>query len=153
MASKQNKTIILLSIKPIYAEYILSGCKTVEFRKTGFDSNVSHAVLYVSSPTKLIMGYFSIAGILRNHPSKLWEYCGESGYISHDSFNNYYKNNESGIAIKIANAYELEKPIKLEELRTDLFPPQSFSYLEKSDFDKLLSIPAQEVKMAQRHAG
>jgi predicted transcriptional regulator len=145
MASKQNKTIILLSIKPIYAEQILNGCKTVEFRKTGFENKVTHVVLYASSPTKAITGYFTIAGVSKDHPSNLWKRFGRSGCISYDLFSDYYGLNDQGVAIEIESAYELCEPVALKELRTDLLPPQSFSYLTKSDFDKLLSVPAQEV--------
>jgi predicted transcriptional regulator len=53
-----------MSIHPQYADAILRGDKTVEFRKRGFSHPVSHVLIYATAPRKLVLGYFVVDAML-----------------------------------------------------------------------------------------
>jgi len=64
---------ILLSIKPKYAEMILSGEKKYEFRRSIFKNpNVRKVVIYASSPVSKVVGEFEVDDILSFDIAKLW---------------------------------------------------------------------------------
>jgi len=59
---------VLLSIKPKYAEMILSGEKKYEFRRAIFKKpGISKVVIYASSPVSKVIGEFEITqGLIKN---------------------------------------------------------------------------------------
>ena len=67
-----NKAV-LISIKPRFAEKILSGKKKYEFRKSIFkDRSITKIVIYSSSPVQKVVGEFAIGRILADRPKGLW---------------------------------------------------------------------------------
>ena len=65
---------VLLSIKPEYAESILSGKKKYEFRKNIFrNKNVDTIVIYATMPVGKVIGEFKVGDILALSPSELWD--------------------------------------------------------------------------------
>lgn len=128
---KDTLTDAILSIKPIYANAILKGVKTVEFRKRVFKKNVDKIFIYSSSPTKMIVGYFTFSNIVEDTPENLWKTFQKLGGINKDDFFEYYKETEKGfgIVIKEVVKFEVEKdPIEFIENFT---APQSYVYLER----------------------
>lgn len=132
---KDTLTDVILSIKPIYANAILEGVKTVEFRKRIFKKNVDKIFIYSSSPTKMIVGYFTFSDIIEDTPENLWKTFQKVGGINKDDFFEYYKETEKGfgIVIKEVVKFEVEKdPIEFIENFT---APQSYVYLERELLD------------------
>lgn len=132
---KDTLTDVILSIKPIYANAILEGVKTVEFRKRIFKKNVDKIFIYSSSPTKMIVGYFTFSNIVEDTPENLWKTFQKVGGINKDDFFEYYKETEKGfgIVIKEVVKFEVEKdPIEFIENFT---APQSYVYLERDLLD------------------
>ena len=120
---------VLLSVKPKYAEEILSGRKKYEFRKTIFRrEDVEKIYIYSSSPVKKIIAIVDIDGILSDSPDKLWKQCHEDAGISENEFFSYFKNSGTGYAIKISNVQEFTIPID-PYTDEDFRPPQSFYYV------------------------
>lgn len=132
---KDTLTDVILSIKPVYANAILEGVKTVEFRKRIFKKNVDKIFIYSSSPTKMIVGYFTFSNIVEDTPENLWKTFQKVGGINRDDFFEYYKETEKGfgIVIKEVVKFEVEKdPIEFIENFT---APQSYVYLERDLLD------------------
>lgn len=128
---KDTLTDVILSIKPVYANAILEGVKTVEFRKRIFKKNVDKIFIYSSSPIKMIVGYFTFSNIVEDTPENLWKTFQKVGGINKDDFFEYYKDTEKGfgIVIKEVVKFEVEKdPIEFIENFT---APQSYIYLDK----------------------
>ena len=128
---KDTLTDAILSIKPIYANAILKGVKTVEFRKRVFKKNVDKIFIYSSSPTKMIVGYFTFSNIVEDTPENLWKTFQKVGGINKVDFFDYYKETEKGfgIVIKEVVKFDVEKdPIEFIENFT---APQSYVYLER----------------------
>jgi len=123
---------VLLSVKPKYANEIISCRKKYEFRKSIFKrENTEKMYIYSSSPVKKIIGIVDIDGILSDSPLKLWEQCHEDAGISEREFFSYFKNSDTGYAIKISNVQEFSIPID-PYIDEDFRPPQSFYYLPMS---------------------
>ena len=58
------QTKVLLSIKPQYADKILSGDKKFEFRRLLYKSpNVKKIIIYATSPVMRVIGEFDVATV------------------------------------------------------------------------------------------
>ena len=133
MAEPQDQAVVLLSIHQQYADAILAGEKRVELRKTAFARDVSHVLLYVTSPLRRVVGYFEVASIRKAAPSALWrQYRRVSGVPKHH-FDAYYGGCPEGIAIRIGAVRALGRQVRLDEI--GVRAPQSFAYVEASVFE------------------
>ena len=72
MASNTSKRIVLLPIRPQYANLIMGGKKKVEFRKVKFRNDLSHVVMYISNPIRKVLGYFEVSHVDEDSPKELW---------------------------------------------------------------------------------
>ncbi len=137
MDKAKTTNVIALSIKPIYASAILSGRKTVEFRKNGIPTDIKTVVLYATQPEQNIVGYFNVKSCETEHPKVLWEKYGDHGYIGVDGFMEYYKGKDSGKCFIIDKAYQFKVPVPLHACKSFSKSPQSFAYLLKSEWRNL----------------
>ncbi len=141
---------VLLSIKPEFAEKILSSQKKYEFRKTPIRKadSVENVILYASSPVQRIVGSFEIQQIINESPSALWEqYGGDSGITGRERFMDYYSGKQEGYAIEIGNPQRLLTAIDPTEHFDDFTPPVSFQYVN-GEFESLLEQDAEEPPVA-----
>ncbi len=138
MAARTTDRTVLLAIKPRFANAIMAGEKTIEFRKTRFRDRVSRVVVYASSPTKKVIGYFDVSHIDEDEPTALWERYAEQGSISEDELMDYYGDSHTGVAIGIGLAVPLAKPVPLRKLNRSFSVPQSFFYLDDKAVDRVL---------------
>ncbi len=128
---KDTSTSVILSIKPIYAQAIMSGTKKVEFRKKIFKRPVDKIFVYSSSPEKKIIGFFTIKEIVQNNPKKLWREFSDVGGIDKIDFFNYYQNSETGFSIKIYGVQKFKNGIDPSDIFENFCAPQSYIYLEE----------------------
>ena len=120
---------VLLSIKPEYADRIFSGEKKYEFRRVIFTSReVTHVVVYASSPISRVIGEFEVIGILHDDVDAIWSKTSSLAGISESKFFDYFSNRGEGYAIQIGKTQKYEHSLSLEE-EFGLTPPQSFAYL------------------------
>jgi predicted transcriptional regulator len=122
---------MILSIKPVYANAILSGQKKVEFRKTLFKQKVKKVYIYSSAPEQRIIGYFTIEQIISGSPEFLWESFSPIGSIDEDSFFEYFAEKEVGFSIKIEKVNRFRKSIDPKSIIKGFVPPQSYMYYEE----------------------
>ena len=123
----------ILSIKPKYAERILSGEKGYEYRKRIFRSeDVSRIVMYATQPVSRLVGEFGIEQILRDEPDNLWKRTSDAAGLSRDQFDSYFENRSSGVAIAINQVEQFSPPIDPWNEIEDFYPPQSFRYWDST---------------------
>lgn len=127
----KSPVVVLLSIKPHYANAILDGRKKVEFRKRKFGRAVSHVVIYATAPMQRIVGWFEVGPLHELSPERLWRRFSTIGGISRDDFRAYYAGVPSGVAIAVTAVQRLRKPLALKRISSSP-PPQSYSYLPAS---------------------
>lgn len=122
----------LLSIKPEFAEKLLTGEKRYEFRRTSFKDveEIDTVYLYASSPNQKIVGAFVIDTVIEDDPERLWERFGhESGISERKTFMEYYEGAETGYAFKVGEIEEFAKPYDPWSQVDDFAPPTSFYYM------------------------
>ncbi|GHT53730.1 hypothetical protein AGMMS49982_17280 [Bacteroidia bacterium] len=124
-------TNAILSIKPIYANNILSGGKKVEFRKKVFKKSVERVYIYASSPQKMIVGYFTIQKIVEDTPANLWDKFYKIGGIDKENFFEYFKDSNTGYSIVIKDVVKFDKERDPIDVIENFSAPQSYIYLKR----------------------
>jgi predicted transcriptional regulator len=137
MDKNKTKYVIVLAINPVYAHAILSGKKTVEFRRNGVPSNIQKIVIYSTKPDQKLIGYCDVTKCIIDSPEKLWKNFGKYGHIDHHDFSSYYKGYDLGKCYIIENPRSFKLPLSLEKCKTFSTAPQSFAYLDKNEWRNL----------------
>ena len=137
MDTKQNRTVALLSIHPVYVKRLLEGSKGVELRKTKFSKDIDYAIIYSTAPVQKIVGYFSVAKITVDLPNSIWSEYKEIAGIESSKFLQYYKGSKHAVAIEVGQMHQLKYPAPLSILGEGLKPPQSFQYFDVSSIERL----------------
>ena len=121
----------LLSIKPEFVEEIIEGKKRFEYRKKIFKrTDITSIVIYATKPYGKVVGEFEIAEIIEENLDVLWDKTKNFSGISEEFFYDYFKNRESGFAIKIKEFVEYEEHLELSEFDSKIkVAPQSFCYI------------------------
>lgn len=131
--------ILLLSIRPEYANKIFDRTKTVELRRVRprLLNKGDLVVIYVSSPEKAVLGSFNVDNIVEKPIAELWEEVEKIAGISDEEFYDYYKGVKLGVGIFLKDIHRFSQPVELHRLRNklpNLKPPQSFRYLTANQF-------------------
>ena len=120
---------VLLSIKPEFAEKIISGEKRFEFRKRAFArTTVETIVVYATMPVGRIIGEFTIKQIISGSPATIWKKTKTSAGISHSRYQDYFEGRQSAFAIEIETVTAYEEPIDPRKSLKRFTAPQSFCY-------------------------
>ncbi|MDR1167207.1 MAG: hypothetical protein LBO66_15315 [Deltaproteobacteria bacterium] len=133
------KNTILISIKKIYADKIISGEKIFEYRRVIPASKISGIALYCTFPIQKIVAIVNVVANLTNHLDKLWEITRFGGALSKSAFDSYFNGLIIGHAYKLGKVKRLNSPLPLNAINKSLrYPPQSFRYLDDKEFNILL---------------
>lgn len=136
--------VALFSIKPIFAQAILSGEKKYEFRRGSIKKDIEFILIYASAPTKAFVGFARVEQIVSGSPRSLWRIAGREGGISYRDFMNYFDGKGQGHAIKIKEIYKFDMDIDPAQIIEDFRPPQSFMYVEDAFLDRLCEVLASD---------
>jgi predicted transcriptional regulator len=128
---------VLMSVKPSYANLLVSGAKTIELRKR-FPSDLPHGtriIIYSSSPEMAVIGEVEISQVEKLEIRNLWSRAAIEAMISWEDFKEYFKGLDYGYAISVQKAkrYEKKKPLEDFESLGVTSPPQSFQYITTSE--------------------
>lgn len=130
--------IFLLTIKPKYAEAILSGHKKYELRRLRGPRVTpgSLIILYVSGDTKSIIGEFTAGEVIEDTPDNVWRKVRKPGSgIGREAYR-YIKGSRLAQAIEVLNPRLYKVPVTLEEIRNIIpgwNPPHSYIILRPED--------------------
>jgi predicted transcriptional regulator len=138
--------MMILSLRPRFAEAILSGVKTVELRRTEPKIRVpTLALIYASTPVRALLGTCVVTSVESGHLPALWQAHGAGSGIDHGEFLQYFEGVQAGSALSLASPTRFSRPIPLVELRSrpkGFRPPQSFSYVDAKTGNHLLQMAA-----------
>ncbi len=137
MDSRKNKNVLAVAIAPKFAYAILAGKKSVEFRRNGAPTNISHIVLYSTKPDQKVIGYCKIRECIVASPSILWQEFGKYGGIDKDDFNSYYEGRPLGKCYIIEKSFEFVQPILLSNCKSFKSAPQSYVYMAQFEWENL----------------
>ena len=132
MGERATSRVALMAIHPIYAEAILDGTKTVEFRKRRLAEDIDTVWIYATAPVQRIVGEFRIEETVVDSPESIWSAFGSVGIIEHEDYQQYYADKSHAVAFVVEHARRFEEPIALYQLNPAPSIPQSFSYLKAS---------------------
>jgi predicted transcriptional regulator len=126
----ENPANILLSVKPVYAEKMLSGEKAYEYRRVIPSAGIGRIAVYSSSPAKRIVAVADAEGVLSGSPEAVWQSTGECGGVSRAEFDAYFRGRGTAHAIRLGKVRPLPCPVAIGWYGLCLArPPQSFRYL------------------------
>lgn len=126
-----------MAIQPRFAQAILSGDKTIEFRKRRLAEDVDTVLIYESAPTQRIVGRFTIAQTVEGTPRTLWRDYGSVGGIPRVDFFTYYTGHDRAVGFVVADRERYQAAVALGELRSCPTVPQSFLYLPASTLQEI----------------
>jgi predicted transcriptional regulator len=131
-----NENTLLMSLRPEFAELILKGHKTVEFRRK-FSKKYQGAtiVFYITQPVKRFMFTATIAQVDHQPQSRLWETHKRHGGVSKELFDRYFVGTDFGYAIRLSDIQSIPNQLDLkraQQIYPQLRPPQSFQRLDRS---------------------
>lgn len=138
-SSSLESRSILISIHPHYVAQILTGEKTLEFRRSWAKQPVNRLLIYTTAPISRIVAIADISDVTRGTPAELWKLCRiHGGGIEKTDLMKYLSGKKSGMAVKISSVSEFKNPIDPTRIFGDGFkPPQSFSYLDEKVLSKI----------------
>jgi predicted transcriptional regulator len=133
----------IISIRPNFADAILSGTKTVELRRRIPPIDVGTRLwIYATRPTAAIVGSAIVGAIIRDTPDALWKKVSKYAAIERDEFDGYFDGSDVGIGITLCTV----KPVthigieRLRKWRSGFHPPQVLSKITASEAKRLLKI-------------
>ena len=138
--------MVVLSLKPRFAETILAGANTVELRRTEPKIVVpTQALLYAASPVRALVGTCIITSVQPLDLVTLWQEHGSgSGLLEHE-FQEYFEGVDVGTALTLVQPSAFGRQIPLQDLRArpkGFRPPQSFAYVDTETGDRLIQMAA-----------
>jgi predicted transcriptional regulator len=141
---------LLLSVKPEYSKKIFSGEKKYEFRKQKPKLVIDIIFIYESSPTRNIVGGFSVRRIHSGSPEEIWEKCKDSSGIERSNYLAYCNGTKIIYAFEIEEVFRFDIPVDPFRIISDFRPPQSFTYVDRSVmFETLENRQNRVVKLRQ----
>jgi predicted transcriptional regulator len=117
-----------LSIRPPYAEAIFRGEKRFEFRRAIFRKAVDVVVVYITSPTCLVVGEFDVTAVISDAVEDLWNRTSPHAGIDRELFFSYFRGRDVGHAIAIGGVRKYATPLELAGT-FGIRAPQSFVYI------------------------
>jgi predicted transcriptional regulator len=133
---------LFLSLRPRFAELLLSGHKSIELRRVRPDvAPGAHVLLYASSPTMKLVGRAEVAEVKVAPTAQIWREHGDETGVSRKEFNEYLDGRDEAVAIRLVNIRRLDKPRPLQDLRNRIAgfqPPQSYRYLDGAEVAALV---------------
>ncbi len=134
--------MVVLSLKPRFAEAILVGDKTVELRRTMPKIVVpTRALLYAATPMRALLGTCIVTDVASADLAVQWrEYGSRTGLLFHE-FQHYFEGVDAGAALTLAHPQPFSRKIPLEDLRATprgFRPPQSFAYVDAETGSRLM---------------
>lgn len=136
-----SDSVILLSIKPRFADLIISGRKRVELRRVVPAQPVGTVVIYSSSPVQAIVGLAVVSETIEATPSRLWEIARDNGGgLTRVELRKYFHSKKTGHALMLGNVRVFKNPIDPKKIFSTFTPPQSFRYLTDREFSAILEM-------------
>ena len=130
---------VLLSIKPKYVDLILAGTKRVELRRSWPTNDIGVMVLYSSAPIQKLVGVAFIDRIEECDFQALWKLAeAHGGGVTRDELDEYVKGKKTAFGVMIERVKIAEAQVDPKEFFPDFTPPQSFLYLDPTDFRRVM---------------
>ena len=121
----------IISLKPQYAELILSGEKTVELRNRVVRMEPGTVIwIYATKPVGGIVALAELDSVVHGNPAEIWVRYEREMCIDRDHFDSYINNRESVSALILSSVRTLKRSVTLDWIRRSIgsFQPPQFYY-------------------------
>jgi predicted transcriptional regulator len=126
----------LISIKPRFAEAILSGSKTVELRRRIPSLSLNTRLwIYATRPVAAVVGSAIVERIERGCPEKMWAAYGQRTHVSYEDYLHYFGGSAEAVCLFLVNI-ERRAPVSIDQLkriRKGFHPPQVMNKLSAEE--------------------
>jgi len=119
-----------MPIKPVYADKIIDGSKKFEFRRASIKGDLTHLIIYASSPVKRIIGVAVVDGVDVSYPLETWGKTKHAAGISRKDFLEYFQGKEKAVTIILKDVLTLDRSVCPKEIENNFKVPQSFKYVQ-----------------------
>ena len=85
-----------------------------------------------------IVGYATVKKIHKSQVSKIWTLVSKQAGITKKDYMEYFENSSDAYALELDEVKRFVKPFNISELDPDCVPPQSFSYVDKNEFKRIM---------------
>lgn len=128
---------VLMSIRPRFANLILSGEKDIELRRQRacFPHGMP-ILLYASHPVKSVIGWAVVKSVHWLPKAQMWESYGGRTGVEEPEFHYYFNSANNACGIELLNPRKLSNPVGLRTIQAscDGFrPPQSYRFVEPGE--------------------
>lgn len=124
---------IILPIKPVYAEQILSNEKKYEFRRILCKENIDKIYLYATSPVMAVVGEAQVIEKIIMKKDRMWQIVKEEAGIQAPYYYKYFDNKEYACAYRLGNVKKYKKWKLLKDIGIT-YMPQSYVYIKSELF-------------------
>jgi predicted transcriptional regulator len=134
---------LLLSLRPRFADSILTGTKTVEIRRRPINAaSGTPIILYASSPLMAVVGTARLAAVHVLSPNAAWRKFSSEVGLTRAEFDAYLDGTPLAYMLALNGVNRLNEPLPLRRLRASgpFQPPQSFRYIAPSDPSSLKNL-------------
>jgi len=132
---------LLLSVRPHFAEKIITGTKSAEIRRQrpGVHPGMP-VVIYATLPTAAVIGTAQVVSISSGQPDDLWALHRDQVGLSRDEYDSYLEEASIAYILTLTDPQRLNTPLPLSHLRSaaDFQPPRSFQYLTRDKLHELV---------------
>ena len=133
----------LISIRPRYAEAILTGEKTVELRRRIPAIDLGTRLwIYATRPLGAIVGSAIVDKIIEGTPVEIWDICMDRISIDRCEYDEYFAGADSALGIVLTDVTR-RRPIgieKLREIQKGFHPPRVLARLSRQETSSLSSL-------------
>jgi predicted transcriptional regulator len=139
---KEQDHVLLLSIRPRYAESILNGTKLAEIRRQRLNVQPGTAVIiYATQPIAAVVGSARIAEACQGAPADVWVDYHTQMDISRDEFDGYLAGAVTAHILVMKDIQRLRTPLTLTEMRATaaFHPPRSYRYITAKELRELVN--------------
>jgi predicted transcriptional regulator/N-acetylglutamate synthase-like GNAT family acetyltransferase len=136
---EQDVGPIVLSVKPKFAQKIISHKKTVEVRRKFSKKIVGSTVfIYATKPQQSVVGEATVASVIEGSPREIWEiYRGQLG-CTRQEYDDYCKGIRFVNAVVFKEVFPYADPLPWNVFTAAfdalIKPPQSYQFLRPSGF-------------------
>lgn len=123
-----EKENIILPIKPVFADAILSGEKKYEYRKRLCTKEINKIYIYATAPVKMIIGEAEVVSKLSMDKEKLWQETQMYAGITKKFYDQYFEFQDCACAYRISGVKRYGVPVALKNIGIEC-APQSFIYV------------------------
>lgn len=138
-----HRRVVLMSVRSPHLERILSGTKTVEFRRRPWNVPAGSTVLlYGSRDRRAIVGSFVVKATKSGSVEYLWRTHGGRSGLTKREYLSYFDGAAAATAISVSQVRTLPDPLTLEELRRrrpGFHVPQSYRFVDEAELQVVLN--------------